>query len=304
MIRRGVGNSLLTLACLILPAGVPGLCCRKAPPPAARPSIITTKTGVEMVLLPGGWFEMGSSDGKADERPVRRVWVDAFLIDRCEVTQEQLRRLQIPDPSHFKGPRRPVEQVTFPNAVEFCNERSAAEGLRPCYTLDRSAGRWTCDYAANGYRLPTEAEWEYACRAGTAAARFFAPDTARALGRYAWYAANSSRRTHPAGRKQPNPWGLYDLYGNVAEWCSDAYDPNYYRASPARNPRGPTRAKRTVLRGGAWDSPPGRCRSADRAGEDPRFHDACFARDTIGFRCVRRAPRPATQAAERPDRPS
>jgi len=290
MIRRGEATSLLALVCLALPAGVPGLSCRKAPPPAARPPIVSTKTGVEMVLVPGGWFEMGSSDGKADERPVRRVWVDAFLIDRCEVTQEQFRRLQIPDPSHFKGPRRPVEQVTFPNAVEFCNERSAAEGLAACYTLNEEAGTRACDFDAGGYRLPTEAEWEYACRAGTTADRFYTGGAERLLGRYAWHAVNAAKATHPVATRKPNAWGLYDVYGNVAEWCNDWYDPNGYRTAPRRNPRGPAAGRLAVLRGGAWDSKPDRCRSAARAGEDPRFHDVCFARDTIGFRCVRKAP--------------
>jgi len=261
-------------------------CRKKGGGRPVRPTVITTKTGVEMVRVPGGWFAMGSAAGAADEAPVHRVWVDGLLMDRTEVTQDQFRRLEISDPSHFKGPRRPVEHVTFAEVVEFCNERSAAEGLRPCYRLDRERGTWACDFDASGYRLPTEAEWEYACRAGTATDRFFAAGEP-ALKRYAWYAANSSKTTHPVGQKQPNPWGLYDMYVNVAEWCNDWYDPNYYRTSPARNPRGPAKARLVVLRGGSWNSKPRHCRSAARAGEDPRFHDACFPKDTTGFRCVR-----------------
>ena len=280
-----------TLLSLLLGGVPPGLCCRRDGGGQAQPPpVITTKTGVQMVRLPGGWFEMGSAHGAADEAPVHRVRVDAFLIDKFEVTQDQFRRLQVPDPSHFKGPRRPVEHATFAEVVEFCNERSAAEGLRPGYRLDPERGTWACDFDANGYRLPTEAEWEYACRAGTTTDRFFGAGGERILKRYAWYAANSSKRTHPVGGKQPNAWGLYDMYGNVAEWCNDGYDPNYYRVSPASNPRGPAKARLVVLRGGAWNSKPPRCRSAARAGEDPRFHDVCFTKDSVGFRCVRKAP--------------
>ena len=277
-----------------------GLSCRKGGGRTAPPSVVTTKTGVEMVHLPGGWFQMGSANAGGDEAPAHRVWVDGFLIDRYEVTQDQFRRLEVPDPSHFKDPRRPVEHATFAEVVEFCNERSAADGLRPCYRLDRESGTWTCDFNVDGYRLPTEAEWEYACRAGTASETFFGAGGERALRRYAWYAANSSKTTHPVGLKQPNAWGLYDMYGNVAEWCNDWYDPNYYRTSPQSSPRGPAKARLVVLRGGSWSSKPHRCRSAARAGEDPRFQDACFPKDTTGFRCVRRAPR--ADAAGKPAR--
>ena len=267
-------------------------CRREAAPnrPGAPPPVVVTRTGVQMARLPGGWFEMGSRAGLDEEKPAHRVWVDAFLIDTHEVTQGQFRRLEIPDPSHFKDPNRPVEQVTFADAIEYCNERSAAEGLRACYTLDRVHGTWVCKFDANGYRLPTEAEWEYACRAGTTSERHFAPDTARALARHAWCADNSSKRTHPVGQRRPNAWGLHDMYGNVAEWCGDWYDANTYGSAPRRNPRGPATGKLVVRRGGAWDSKANHCRSAARTGEDPRFHDICFARDTIGFRCVRKAP--------------
>jgi len=268
----------------------PGLSCRKDGAGGGRDPlpIVRTSSGVEMVLLPGGFFEMGSAGGERDERPVHRVWIDALLMDRTEVTQDQFRRLQMPDPSHFKGPRRPVEHATFAEVVAFCNERSAAEGLGACYRLDEQRGTWSCDFDATGYRLPTEAEWEYACRASTTAERYFGPGGEPALRKHAWYAANASKATHPVGLKKPNGWGLYDLYGNVAEWCNDGYDPNYYRTSPARNPAGPPAARLVVLRGGAWNSKPDACRSAARAGEDPKFHDVCFTRDSVGFRCVRK----------------
>ena len=252
---------------------------------AKTPTVIETKAGIEMVLIPAGWFEMGSRRGKADESPVHKVWVDAFLMDRYEVTQEQYGELVLGNPSHFKGPKSPVEQMSWADAARYCNARSRAEGLEPCY--DEESGE--CDFSANGYRLPTEAEWEYACRAGTATDRFFGREE-RKLKDYAWYAENSFEKTHPVGQKKPNPWGIYDMYGNVAEWCNDIYNESYYKNSREKSPRGPAEGDKYVLRGGAWSSSADKCRSSYRVGEDPGFQDACFARDDIGFRCVRSAP--------------
>ena len=135
-------------------------------PPAALPTI-TTKSGGEMVLIPAGSFEMGSRHGREEEKPVHKVWIDSFLMDRHEVTQAEYEKLgkieAFPNPSHFQGADLPVEQVTWPQAARYCNARSRFEGLKPCYNEDTGE----CDFEANGYRLPTEAEWEYACRAGT-----------------------------------------------------------------------------------------------------------------------------------------
>jgi len=249
---------------------------------------ITTKSGVEMLHVPAGSFQMGSAGGQSDEGPVRKVSVGAFLIDKYEVTQDQFRSLQIPDPSHFKGPRRPVEHATFAEVIEFCNERSLAEGLKPCYTLDPEGRVANCDFDANGYRLPTEAEWEYACRAGSEGERFLSGGADRDLGRYAWYAGNSGKKTHPVGLKQPNAWGLHDMYGNVAEWCNDYYAPDHYKSGGGDNPRGPGETRLRVVRGGAWNSSANWCRSAARGGENPRVHDVCFTPDSLGFRCVRK----------------
>jgi len=271
---------------LLLLAAIALASCEQAETrPAAKPQIITTKSGIEMVALPGGWFEMGSGAGDPDERPVHKVWVDPFLMDRTEVTQEQYKRLVLADPAHFKGDKLPVEMVNWGDAALYCNARSKAEGLTPCY--DPETAR--CDFAADGYRLPTEAEWEYACRAGTKGDYPFGSDPRR-LGDHAWFAGNSGKRTHLVGQKAPNPWGLCDMLGNVAEWCNDVYDATYYRRSPERNPTGPSDGKRYVLRGGAWNSSARACRSAARVGEAPGMQDACFARDAIGFRCVRRLP--------------
>ena len=263
--------------------------CRRseeAAPPASRtPPIVATKTGAEMVLIPAGTFRMGSPSGKADEAPPHEVSIGAFLMDRTEVTQGQYRKLVLADPSHFKGDDRPVEQISWPDAAMYCNLRSRDEGLEPCY--DEQTAK--CNLQASGYRLPTEAEWEYACRAGSTGDYSFGADP-KQLAEHAWFAQNSGKKTQPVAQKQPNAWGLYDMHGNVAEWCNDTYDPGYYAKSPAENPAGPGDGEKYVLRGGAWNSSPESCRAAQRIGEDPGFQDACFARDAIGLRCVRRAP--------------
>jgi len=257
-------------------------------------TVVKTKTGAEMVLIPAGRFMMGSTDGKPDEAPVHEVSIDAFLMDRTEVTQEQYGKLVVANPSHFKGPDRPVEQISWANAALYCNLRSRDEGLQPCY--DEQTAK--CNFQANGYRLPTEAEWEYACRAGSDGAYWFGSD-GRLLKEHAWYAENASKRTQPVAQKQPNAWGLFDMHGNVAEWCNDVYEPGYYQKSPPNNPQGPEDGEKYVLRGGAWNSRPEGCRSAARVGENPGFQDACFARDAIGFRCVRRAPASGSAATGR-----
>jgi formylglycine-generating enzyme required for sulfatase activity len=262
-------------------------CQKPAPSVADLPPTITTKGGLEMVLIPAGSFQMGSrQSGREDETPVHTVTMDSFLMDKCEVTQQEFKRLELSDPSHFKGLNLPVEQVTWVQAALYCNARSKDEELEPCY--DEVTAK--CNFDANGYRLPTEAEWEYACRAGTDTAHSFGSDASKA-GQYGWFADNAEKKTHPVGEKKPNPWGLYDMYGNVAEWCNDDYAKGYYQSSPSANPRGPAEGSKKVLRGGAWNSAAGALTSSYRFSENPGFSDACLARDAIGFRCVRKPPK-------------
>jgi formylglycine-generating enzyme required for sulfatase activity len=210
-------------------------------------------------------------------------------MDKYEVTQKEYEKLgqreAFPNPSHFKGDDLPVEMVTWPQAALFCNARSRLEGLHLCYDEKNAE----CNFDADGYRLPTEAEWEYACRAGTTGDYSFGNE-ARQLGDFGWLADNSGKKTHPVGKKKPNPWGLYDMHGNVAEWCQDVFDKGYYASSPEKNPHGPADGKEYALRGGSWKSSADALRSTARLGESPGFSDACLARDAIGFRCVRKAP--------------
>ncbi len=244
---------------------------------------ITTSSGVTMVLIPGGAMQMGSDNGAADESPKHAVTVSGFAMDKYELAQDLLARLELPDPSHFKGERRPVEQVRWSDAALLCNERSIAEGLEPCY----DEATFACNFEASGYRLPTEAEWEYAARAGddSDASTTLSPQELKTI---ACYAGSSQKMTDLVGSRRPNAWGLHDMLGNVAEWCNDVYDPDYYGKSPSQDPRGPTDGPKRVLRGGSWKSSEDACRVSARAGDNPGISDACFARDSYGFRCVRR----------------
>lgn len=244
---------------------------------------ITTKAGIEMALIPGGEFSMGDNQGEDDEKPARKVQISPFYMDVCEVTQAVYQGLMGKNPAKFAGSDRPVERVSWLSAIQFCNMRSAKEGLKPCYDLKTQK----CDFSADGYRLPTEAEWEYACRAGSATRWSFGDDAGK-LERYGWFKKNSEKTTHSVKQKDPNPWGLYDMHGNVAEWCQDAYA-EQYRSGETKDPRGPDSGEERVLRGGSWSTADGSCRSAARASATPVFADACFGSESYGFRCVRRA---------------
>ena len=253
------------------------------------PVAVVTSSGIEMISLPGGEFLMGSDKGNADEAPAHKVKVSAFLIDKFEVTHEMFTKAQLPNPSHWQdNPKKPVERVRWRDAKQYCNERSLLEKLKPCY--NEKTADFDCDYAANGYRLPTEAEWEYACRAGADGPYDFGQ--ADKLRQFAWFADNATDKTHTVGEKKPNRWGIFDLYGNVSEWCEDVYSPTYYKQSPPADPTGPPnpgKDVKRVMRGGSWKASADMCRATLRQGERTGDSDACFFTDYCGFRCVRRA---------------
>jgi len=255
--------------------------------PAASPAKASVaappKSGAEMVLIPAGEFTMGDEAGEDDERPAHRVKLTAFYMDVTEVTQASFQALMGRNPAKFAAPDKPVERISWHAAIQYCNMRSQRDGLQPCYDLKTL----TCDFSANGYRLPTEAEWEYACRAGTTTRWSFGDDAGK-LKDHAWYKPNSGKTTHPVKAKRPNPWGLYDMHGNVAEWCQDFYAESYTDEDAVHDPRGPASGEDRVLRGGSWAVDEDSCRSSARNFEAPGFADVCFGYEAYGFRCVRR----------------
>ena len=247
--------------------------------PVDEPEFLTTRIGqIKLKRIPAGKFLMGlpGGDEDEDEHPQHEVRITRpFYLGVYEVTQGQYQAVMGNNPSYFKGSDDlPVEQVSWSDAVKFCNKLSEREGRRPCYRIEGDV----VTIAGGGYRLPTEAEWEYACRAETTT-RFSFGDDVDALGQYAWYSANSNGRTHPVGKKQPNAFGLYDMHGNVWEWCWDGYDADYYKQSPAVDPPGAAQASARVFRGGGWDFIPRFARSAIRHGYGPVYRYS-----SLGFR--------------------
>jgi formylglycine-generating enzyme required for sulfatase activity len=214
----------------------------------------------QMVSIPGGEIEL------RDDR-IRQQWtvrVAPFLLARYPVTQALYFAVTGESPSTFKGDNQPVETVSWRDAVLFCNALSRQAGLPPCYALDPTGAAITFHPAAGGYRLPTEAEWEYACKAGTPAARY------GTLDEIAWYKANSAGTTQPVGGKAPNAWGLYDMLGNVWEWCTDVYDEQVYGSY-------------RIFRGGGWFDEERGCLATNRR----RSHPTSFKIDDLGFRIAR-----------------
>jgi len=263
-------------------------CKRKVPDDAAKapsssPGESKSESGDEMVKLPGGSFIMGD-ENEIDATP-HEIFLSPFYIDKNLVTQAEYERVMGENPSRWKGGDNPVEQVRWSDAVKYCNKRSAMEGLEPCYDLQS----WQCNFAANGYRLPTEAEWEYACRAGTETAYYFG-DSPSKLSNHAWFEDNSGGKPRPVGGKPANPWGLHDMHGNLWQWCNDFYQVDYYQQSPEKDPPGPKTGETKVVRGGAWKFSADSCRSGYRYNENPGYADVCFGYDIYGFRCVRNAP--------------
>lgn len=197
---------------------------------------------LEMIAIPGGTFQMGSNIVD-NEKPIHPVTLPPFHIGKYPITQAQWQAVMKNNPSYFRGDKLPVERVSWEMATEFCQK------------LSEKTGR--------NYRLPTEAEWEYACRADSTGMYCFGDDDAL-LEKYAWYSKNAGDSTQPVGEKLPNDWGLYDMHGNVWEWCQDRYTPNYYQQSPRENPQGPSSGVHRVLHGGSWSDDPFICRSASR----------------------------------------
>jgi sulfatase modifying factor 1 len=276
-------------------------------PMAKAPQITPTPTELplietifpDMVLVEAGSFEMGAADGRPKEQPVHTVEISRpFYISRYMVTFDEYERFLAyaggtgvtwPDDLGFGRGQRPVFWIKWFDAAAYCNWLSENAGLAPCYSGTRKIVKW--DTTADGYRLPTEAEWEYAARGGLLSQGYLYaggndPDEV------GWYGANSGNQTHPVGLKKPNELGLYDMSGNIWEWCWDWYRPDYYAESPPRDPLGPDSARQMqgvapinaekVRRGGDWGELAEHLRVSARSADLASFPVA-------GIRPVRRA---------------
>lgn len=221
---------------------------------------VSERVEMEMVEIPAGTIVL------RDDR-IGRSWnveLRGFAIGRYPVTQAQYAAVTGAWPSSYVAAKCPVESVSWIDAVRFCNMLSRALGLQECYDLHDDGAALIPE--RDGYRLPTEAEWEYACRAGTHTPRYGELDA------IAWYSANSDGHTHEVGRKEPNAWGLYDTLGNVWEWCADQYDPEVYGSY-------------RLFRGGGWADSERGCLATNRRRSHPTF-----AIDDLGFRVARSLP--------------
>ena len=249
------------------------------------------RTGITYVWIPAGQFVMGSDKGRDDEKPAHRVTISKpFWLARYPVTNAQYARYMAADFRSSGGSPESSQNPNRDNAADQQASRLSYKSQQPAFWNDRRFNQpeqpvvgvsWDDAVAfakwAQG-RLPTEAEWEYACRAGTTTEYSFGDDAAR-LGEYAWFGNNSDQQTQPVGTKMPNAWGLYDMHGNVWEWCQDYYNSGYYKQSPEVDPAGPSMASYRVFRGGSWGHGAANCRSACRISITPDFR-----LNDLGFR--------------------
>jgi formylglycine-generating enzyme len=269
-----------------------------------------SKSLIDMIYVEGGAYVMGKTDdgGAFDDQQAHQVKVSSFFIGKYEITQKQwlevmgddYRASDRPDtfllPSVWEGDNLPKESVSWYESLEFCNKLSALEGLLPCYKINKNVKdsknqnsddeyKWTvsCNWSASGYRLPTEAEWEYAARGGNKS-KGYEYSGSNDVGVVAWYNSNSDSKTHLVGQKLSNELGIYDMSGNIWEWCWDWYDKDYYSVSIYNNPYGAVAESTRVLRGGSWRYYDRQCRI------DRRFNFEPYGLSyTFGFRVCRAA---------------
>ncbi len=255
------------------------LIARDNPSPSTQP--------VGFITVTGGTFNNGTSD----------VTISTFYLDKNEITQGEYQAVMGTNPSNFTGDlSRPVERVTWFNAIEYCNRRSMQENLTPCYSYQNygtNPSNWpsgwntnsenhtnvSCNWTANGYRLPTEMEWMFAARGGNSTHNYTYSGS-NTVGDVAWYTGNSGSTTHPVGGKQANELQIFDMSGNVWEWCWDIY--GSYPSGPQTNPTGSTSGTNRVLRGGSWYNVASYCTVSNRYSSS-----ATFGSSGVGFRVCR-----------------
>ncbi len=295
VVNKTDGTKVYYKASEVQSVGVYGYGEEPEPQPGEGQTFTANGVSFQMVAVEGGTFQMGSTSGDSDEKPVHEVKVNSFSIGQTEVTQELWEAVMGNNPSYFKGNHLPVEQVSWNDCQTFITKLNQLTGQT--------------------FRLPTEAEWEYAARAGSTTSLYNGEDiiingknNSPNLDPLAWYGGNCGQNftaaegcdvsrgydisgweekqysdskggTHPVGKKEPNAWGLYDMLGNVREWCQDWYDLDYYSNSVVNNPTGPTSGSNRVSRGGSWSGNATSCRVADR-----RSYSPTSASIYLGFR--------------------
>ncbi len=258
--------SSVVLPCLFLLLS--NSCLVASGQPAKLPQSYTNSIGISFVLVPAGSFQMGAhefEDGTSKEKPRHQVTISKpFYMSKYEVTQEQWQQVMGNNPSIHVGPTHPVDRISWNDSQAFIHRLNARE-------------------KTTAYTLPTEAQWEYAARAGSETSYCYCDDPqGKKLIQYGWFVINSNNQSQPVGELKPNKWGIHDMHGNVQEWVQDYFDRKYYRKGPETDPRGPENGRKRVTRGGSWINPAYHCRSAARAYYSPDYID-----NDIGFRLVR-----------------
>jgi sulfatase modifying factor 1 len=245
---------------------------------------------LQLKKVDGGTFMMGSKDdnriAENDEQKQHKVNISSFQINKLEVTVwewkdycKKIKKKMPLKPVWGWNDNNPITNITWFDAVNYCNWLSNHDGLKPAYTV--AGPNYNCDFTANGYRLPTEAEWEFAAKGGNKSKGFIFSGS-NTVTDVAWFVKNSNGKPHSVGTKMPNELGIYDMNGNVWEWCWDWYNKDYYKNEDGNNPTGPIRGDKKSVRGGSWDSQINYLRTANRISTSPERTNEFY-----GFRIAR-----------------
>jgi formylglycine-generating enzyme required for sulfatase activity len=245
---------------------------------------------LQMATIDGGSFMMGSKDdnqiAETDEQKQHKVVINTFSINKFEVTVwewkdycKKTKKKMPATPAWGWNDNNPINNITWVEAIQYCNWLSKQDGLKPAYAI--AGPNITCDFAANGYRLPTEAEWEFVAKGGKKS-KGYAYSGSNKIDDVAWHLKNSQKKPHVVGTKMPNELGIFDMNGNVWEWCWDWYNKDYYKIEDTNNPTGPARGENKTVRGGSWDSQLNYLRNSNRVSTPPQK-----THEFYGFRIAR-----------------